>query len=69
VIIGISALAFGFIHWSGGFHMVILTSVIGAVFMALYLRTHSLPAIMLAHFVVNFIDFADVIPKSIFRFF
>ncbi|MBW1766931.1 MAG: CPBP family intramembrane metalloprotease [Deltaproteobacteria bacterium] len=69
VIIGISALAFGFIHWSGGFHMVMLTSVIGAVFMILYLRTHSLPAIMLAHFVVNFIDFADVIPKSIFRFF
>ncbi len=69
IIVGISGIAFGLIHWSGGFHMVMLTSVIGAVFMALYLRTRSLPAIMLAHFVVNFIDFAEVIPKSIFRFF
>jgi len=67
-IVGISAVAFGFIHWSGGFHQVIVTSAIGAVFMILYLRTHSLPAIMLAHFAVNFIDFADVIPKTIFKF-
>ncbi len=69
IIIGISSVAFGFIHWSGGLHQVIVTSAIGAVFMTLYLRTHSLPAIMLAHFAVNFIDFAGVIPKTIFRFF
>jgi len=68
IIIGISAVAFGFIHWSGGFHKIMVTSAIGAVFMVLYLRTHSLPAIMLAHFVVNFIDFANVIPKAIFQF-
>ena len=69
IIIGISAVAFGFIHWSGGLHQVIVTSVIGAVFMILYLRTHSLFAIMLAHFAVNFIDFAGVMPKTVFRFF
>ncbi len=68
IIIGISAVAFGFIHWSGGFHKVMVASAIGAVFMVLYLRTRSLPAIMLAHFAVNFIDFANVIPKAIFRF-
>ena len=69
VIIGISSVAFGLIHWSGGFHQVMLAAAAGAVFMALYLRTRSLPPIMLAHFAINFIDFADVIPKSIFRFF
>ncbi|MBC8434436.1 MAG: CPBP family intramembrane metalloprotease [Desulfobacterales bacterium] len=69
IIIGISSVAFGLIHWSGGLHQVIVTSAIGAVFMTLYLRTHSLPAIMLAHFTVNFIDFAGVIPKTVFRFF
>ena len=69
VIIGISAVAFGLIHWSGGLHKVVVTGAVGAVFMALYLRTRSLPAIMLAHFTINFIDFAGVIPKSIFRFF
>ena len=68
IIIGVSAVAFGFIHWSGGLHKVIVTSAIGAVFMVLYLRTHSLPAIMLAHCTVNFIDFAHVIPTAIFRF-
>lgn len=69
VVIAISAIAFGLIHWSGGLHKVIVTSAVGAVFMALYLRTHSLPAIMVAHYLVNFIAFSNVISQSIFRFF
>ncbi|MFC1825632.1 CPBP family intramembrane glutamic endopeptidase [Thermodesulfobacteriota bacterium] len=68
ILIIVPALAFGFIHWSGGLHQVLMTSAVGAVFMALYLRTRSLPAIILAHFAVNFVDFAEVIPKSLFRF-
>jgi len=67
-IVVISSVAFGLIHWSLGLHVVVITSVIGAVFMIAYLRTGSLPAIMFAHFVINFIDFAGVIPKSIFKF-
>ena len=63
-----SAVAFGLIHWSLGLHDVLITSTIGAVFMTAYLRTRSLPALMLAHFAVNFIDFAGIIPKSIFTF-
>ncbi len=69
VIIAISSIAFSLIHWSGGLHMVMISSAAGVVFMLLYLRTFSLPAIMLAHFAVDFIDFADVIPKFIFRLF
>jgi membrane protease YdiL (CAAX protease family) len=67
-IVVISAFAFGLIHWSLGLHDILITSTIGAVFMIAYLRTRSLPAIMLAHFAVNFIDFAGIIPKSIFTF-
>ena len=67
-ILVISSVAFGLIHWSLGLHAVLITSLIGAVFMVAYLITRSLPAIALAHFTINFIDFADVIPKSIFRF-
>jgi len=67
--VGGSAIAFGCIHWSGGLHMVMLTAAGGAVFMLLYLQTRSLPAIMLAHFAVDFIDTANVIPKFIFRLF
>ncbi len=67
-IIVISSIAFGLIHWSLGLHAVLITSTVGAVFMMAYLTTRSLPAIMLAHFVINFIDFSGVIPKSIFKF-
>ncbi len=68
IIIGLSSIAFGLIHWSGGFHKVIVSSVIGALFMILYLRTRSLPAIMLAHFTFDFINFTNIIPRSIFSF-
>jgi len=68
-IVAISAVAFGLIHWSLGLLTVLITAVIGALFMIIYLRTRSAPALMLAHFAVNFIDFAGVIPKSIFKFF
>ena len=67
-IVVISSVAFGLIHWSLGLHAVVITSIIGAVFMIAYLRTRSLPALMFAHFALNFIDFAGVIPKSIFKF-
>jgi hypothetical protein len=66
-IVAISAAAFGLIHWSQGLNAVLVTAVIGAVFMLAYLRTRSLPAIMLAHFMINFIDFSGVIPKAIFK--
>lgn len=68
-IVIISSGVFGLIHWSLGLHAVLITSTIGAVFMIAYLKTRSLPAIMFAHFMINFIDFAGVIPKSIFQFF
>jgi membrane protease YdiL (CAAX protease family) len=66
IIVAASALAFGFIHWSAGLEKVMVTSAIGAVFMLLYIRTCSLPAIMLSHFAVNFIDYAKLFPKFIF---
>ena len=68
IIVLVSAVAFGLIHWSLGLHAVMITALIGALFMAAYLRTRSLPAIALAHFTVNFIDFAGLIPKSMFQF-
>ena len=68
-IVAISAAAFGLIHWSLGLNTVLITAAIGAVFMVIYLRTRSAPALMLAHFAVNFIDFAGVIPKAIFKVF
>ena len=67
-LVAISAMLFGLIHWSQGFHQVFITGAIGAVFMTLYLASTSLPAVMLAHFAVNFIHYADFIPEALFRF-
>jgi membrane protease YdiL (CAAX protease family) len=67
-IVLISSIAFGFIHWSSGLHTVLVTSIIGAVFMITYLKTRSVLAIMFTHFAVNFIDYAGVIPRAIFKF-
>ena len=63
-----SAASFALIHWSGGAQVVLVTGLIGAVFMTLYLWHRSLPALALAHFGVNFVDFAGVVPKSWFAF-
>ena len=68
-IVAISAIAFGLIHWSMGLHAVLITAAIGAVFMVVYIQNRSAPALMLAHFAVNYIDYAGVIPKSIFKVF
>ena len=67
-IVAASAVSFGLIHWSGGAHAVLVTGLIGAVFMALYLWRASLPALALAHFGVNFVDFAGVVPERWFQF-
>lgn len=67
-IVFISSAAFGLIHWSAGLHAVLVSSAIGAMLMLVYMSTKSLPAIMLAHAAVDFIDFAGVIPKALFKF-
>jgi len=67
-IVFISSFAFGLAHWSAGLHVVLVTSAIGVILMIAYMSTKSLPAIMLAHSAVDFIDFAGVIPKTLFKF-
>ncbi len=68
-IVAVSSVAFGLIHWSMGLHTVLVTVAIGAIFMALYLKARSAPPLILAHFAVDYIDYAGVVPKAIFRFF
>lgn len=67
-IVVISSLFFGLIHWSLGLQAILITSIIGMVFMIAYLATRSLPAIIMAHFAINFTDAAGVIPKTLFKF-
>lgn len=69
VIVLVSALAFGLIHWSQGLHTVVVTAAIGVLFMMVYLRTRSLPALVLAHFVMDFLIFADLPMRHWLHFF
>jgi membrane protease YdiL (CAAX protease family) len=66
-IVAVGAIAFGLIHWSGGLHAVLVTAVIGAVFMAIYLRTRSVQALVLAHFTIDFIAFSGLVPAALFK--
>ena len=68
VIVIAAALAFGLIHWSGGMHRIVATGVIGAIFMMLYLRVRSLHPLILAHFLINFIDFSGLLPTHLLRY-
>ena len=59
VAIVISCMAFGLLHWAGGFWYMLLTGVIaGGAFAALYYLRGGLLAPFAAHFVLNLIEFA-----------
>jgi membrane protease YdiL (CAAX protease family) len=67
-IVCFSAIAFGLIHWSAGFSDVAAAVLAGVVYMALYIRTRSLPAIILSHFVVDWVIFSRLIPPGLLAF-
>ena len=52
-----SALLFGLIHWSLGLPAIIVTALIGAVFMVCIHRTGSIWPVAAAHFIVNLVYF------------
>lgn len=68
-IVLLSAPVFGLIHWSHGLHTVLVTSLIGALFMAVYLRTRSLAVPVAAHFIVNFVAYSGLVPPGWFQIF
>jgi membrane protease YdiL (CAAX protease family) len=67
-VVAVSALAFGLIHWSLGWHSVVVTGAIGAVFMVAYQRLKSITPLVLAHFVVNFVAFSGILPTGKLQF-
>jgi len=60
----ITALLFGFIHWSLGLHAIMNTAIIGALFMVVMWRTGSVVPTIIAHFIVNYVSFSGVIPYN-----
>lgn len=58
VIIAVSAVVFGLIHWSNGIPNIVNATVIGAVFMAAYLRCGTILPLIAAHYVIDIYYFA-----------
>jgi uncharacterized protein len=61
MIIVISSVVFGLMHWSNGVANVLTSSIAGVVFMVLYLRTGSLWTCIAVHYVFNFLVFSHLL--------
>ncbi len=59
--LAVTGLVFGCIHWSSGVPAVVITGTIGTLFMVSVMRTGSIWPPVAAHFVVNFVDFSDLL--------
>lgn len=64
LIISVSSLIFGLIHWSIGLHAIVNTAFIGFFFMTAMWRTGSVIPLITAHFISNYVSFSGMIPSD-----
>ena len=65
VVFLLCSLVFGLIHWSLGLAAIVSTAIIGALFLLVMWRTGSVLPAVIAHFVVNYVDFSGMNPLGI----
>jgi membrane protease YdiL (CAAX protease family) len=65
VVFLLCSLVFGLIHWSLGLAAIVSTALIGALFLLVMWRTGSVLPAIIAHFVVNYVDFSGMNPLGI----
>ena len=68
LIVLISSVCFGLIHWSNGLHSVVATALFGAVYMGFYLKLRSTLPLIVAHYLVDFIAFSSLVPINWFLY-
>src|SRR3989338_2073304 len=68
IIISISSLMFGLIHWSLGLHGIIVAAIWGILPMIAMWKTGSVFPAIIAHYVTDFVGFSGVIPNKWFYF-
>lgn len=66
IIISISSLMFGLIHWSLGLHGIIVAAMWGILPVISMLKTGSVFPAIIAHYVTDFISFSGIIPDRWF---
>lgn len=60
VIVVLSAVIFALIHWSGGMSQLITTFLFGAIYMVVYLKIGTLWPLVAAHWIENYLQFAEM---------
>ena len=68
LLVPVSALLFGLIHWSTGLHAVISTALWGVLPMVAMIRTGSVVPAMIAHYITDLVSLGGFIPETWFNF-
>lgn len=68
VLVALSAILFGLIHWSQGIHAVASTALWGILPMVSLIRTGSIVPAAIAHYATDFVSFGGFVPESWFSF-
>lgn len=69
LLVPVSALLFGLIHWSTGLHAVISAALWGVLPMVAMIRTGSVVPAMIAHYVTDLVSLGGFIPETWVNFF
>jgi membrane protease YdiL (CAAX protease family) len=68
VLVSVSAVLFGLIHWSQGLHAIISTALWGILPMVAMTRTGSVFPAMIAHYITDLVSLGGFVPETWFNF-
>jgi membrane protease YdiL (CAAX protease family) len=68
VVVAISAVLFGMIHWSQGLHAIVSTALWGILPMVAMARTGSIFPSLIAHYITDLISLGGFVPETWFSF-
>jgi len=68
LIIIISCIVFGMIHWSLGLHAIVAAAIWGIMPMVSLIATNSIWPAIVAHYLTDFVAFSGIIPENWFKF-
>lgn len=68
VVVSVSAILFGLIHWSQGLHAIVSTALWGILPMVAMARTGSIIPAMIAHYITDLVSLGGFVPENWFNF-
>jgi membrane protease YdiL (CAAX protease family) len=68
LLVPVSAILFGLIHWSSGLHAIISTALWGILPMVAMIRTGSIVPAVIAHYLTDLVSMGGFVPETWFHF-